>query len=71
MEHTPTPTERLADLLLGDQGPLERFVRTRRSEGRAWRLIARDLFEVTEREVDVTHETLRSWFPDEPSRAAS
>lgn len=66
-----TPTLRLADLLLGEQGPLEQFVRQRRSNGRAWRLIARDLYEATNREVDVTYETLRSWFPDEPAEVAS
>lgn len=66
-----TPTLRLADLLLGDQGPLEEFVRSRRASGRAWRLVARDLYEATNREVDVTYETLRSWFPDEPAEAAS
>lgn len=66
----PTATHRLADSLLGDDGPLEDFVRIRRVDGRSWRLIARDLYERTE--IDVTYETLRSWFPDaEPSEAAS
>lgn len=69
----PTTAQRLADVLLGEEGPLERFVRERRSEGRSWRLIARDLYELTE--VDLTHESLRSWFPDvdnadEPMKAA-
>lgn len=68
---TITRTQRLADLLLGDAGPLEHFIRTRRAEGRAWRLIARDLYEATDHEIDVTYETLRSWFPDEPTEAAS
>lgn len=67
----PTPNRRLADLLLGDDGPLEEFVRTRRAEGVAWRIIARDLYEATDRELDLTYETLRSWFPDEPVEAAS
>ena len=58
---TQTPTHRLADLLLGDDGPLETFVRSRRP--RSWRLIARDLYEATN--LDLTYETLRSWFPDE------
>lgn len=58
-----TTHHRLADLLLGDEGPLETFVRSRRPK-RAWRLIARDLYEVTEKQVDLTYETLRSWFPD-------
>lgn len=64
-----TPNRRLADMLLGDDGPLESFVRSRRAENRAWRLIARDLYEATD--LDLTYETLRSWFPDEPASEAS
>ena len=59
---TATDRERLLDVLLADEGPTERFVRSRRSNGRAWRLIARDLYDHTGE--DVTYETLRSWFPD-------
>lgn len=66
-----TPTHRLADLLLGDAGPLERFVRERRATKRSWRLIARDLLEATGHGVDLTGETLRSWFADEPEQKAS
>lgn len=65
-----TATHVLADHLLGAEGPLEDFVALRRSEGRAWRLIARDLYEATDCKVDVTYETLRSWFPDETVEAA-
>ncbi len=61
----PTPTARLADILLGDSGPLETFVRERRAAGRSWRQIERDLYRATDGEVDVTFETIRSWFPDE------
>lgn len=61
----PTASHRLADVLLADDGPLERFVADRRAVGRSWRLIARDLYEATSTEVDLTYETLRSWFPDE------
>lgn len=61
----PTPTHRLADIALGDSGPLEHFVRTRRAEGRSWRLVARDLYESTGQNIDITYETLRAWFPDE------
>lgn len=59
------------DAILG--GKLEEFVTTRRAEGRAWRHIATDLFEATDRKVDVTSETLRQWFPEdrEPEAAAS
>jgi hypothetical protein len=67
---TQTPNHRLADLLLADEGPLEAFVRSRRPH-RAWRLVARDLYEATNGEVDLTHETLRSWFPDESTEKAS
>lgn len=60
----PTIAHQLADELLGPDGPLEHFVAERRSQRRSWRLIARDLYEATDRRVDVTYETLRSWFPD-------
>lgn len=69
MPLTPTPSHRLADVLLGDDGPLETFVRSRRADGIAWRLIARDVYEATDKQVDLTYETLRSWFPD-PSPAS-
>jgi hypothetical protein len=69
MRSVQTPNHRLADILLGDDGPLENFVRTRRATGRAWRLIARDLYEATD--LDLTYETLRSWFPDAPAESAS
>lgn len=51
------------DLLLGEDEPLERFVRSRRGEGMAWRRIAVELYDRTG--VDITHESLRSWFPEE------
>jgi hypothetical protein len=60
---TITPMARLAEALLGQ--PVEQFVRTRRNSGRSWRLIARDLYDATDHQVDVTHETVRTWFPDE------
>jgi hypothetical protein len=55
-----TPTHRLADHLLPT--PLADFVQARRTAGRSWRLIARDLHEDTGGQIDVTAETLRSWF---------
>lgn len=61
---------RLADHLLGEEQGLEHFVRSRRDAGRSWRLIARDLHEATDGEVDVTFETLRSWFPDRQAVAS-
>jgi hypothetical protein len=53
---------RLADVLL-DEG-LEVFVRSRRDSGVSWRRIVRELYEVTDCQVDVAPETLRSWIPD-------
>ncbi len=61
-----TPNHRLADLLLASEGPLEAFVRSRRELDRSWRLIARDLYETTGGQVDLTYETLRGWFADQP-----
>lgn len=55
-----TPTQLAANHLL--DGKLDEFVGSRRADGRSWRLIARDLHEATG--LDVTHETLRTWFVD-------
>jgi hypothetical protein len=66
-----SPTYQLADLLVQDQGGIKAFVLGRRAKGVAWRKIARDLYEATDKRVDVAHETLRNWFPGEPERAAS
>ena len=55
-----TPTQRLADVLLPTT--LQEFVQERRSAGRSWRLIARDLHTETSGQIDVTAETLRSWY---------
>lgn len=54
-----TPTQRLAGMLLGQ--PVTDWVVVRRDAGRSWRLVARDLYEATNGQVDVTHETLRLW----------
>lgn len=65
-ESTPdlggTATQRLASVLLGED--IRTFISTRREQGRAWRFIARDLYEATNGQVDVTHETLRQWLGD-------
>lgn len=66
----PTPTVRLAEVLLGGDGALTEFVQIRRP-ARSWRLIARDLYESTDGQIDVTYETLRGWFPEQPAEAAS
>lgn len=67
----PTPTRQLADILLGEAGPLDKFVADRRADGRSWRLISRDLWEATDRRTDITYETLRAWFPDEAEQGAT
>lgn len=56
--HTATPTRRLADTLL--EGSLDEFVAARREQGKSWRIISRELYAATK--LDVTHETLRSWY---------
>lgn len=56
-----TPTQQLLDIKLGGDGALRAFVAERRPD-RAWRLIARDLFDETK--IDVTYESLRAWFPE-------
>lgn len=61
-----TPTYRLIDHLL--DGTFDTFVKTRRADGRSWRLIARDIYDATG--VDVTLESVRGWFLDENGEAA-
>lgn len=43
-------------------GGLAEYVTSRRKTGDSWRSIAADLRDKTR--TDVTHETLRSWFPE-------
>lgn len=57
-----TPTQRLASILLGSD--VRAFISEKRSAGRAWRFIARDLYDATDGQIDVTYETLRQWFGD-------
>lgn len=59
---TQTTLHTAADRLLGDAGPLEELVADRRNQGVSWRKIAAELRDLTG--IDVTHETLRSWFPE-------
>ena len=67
-----TPTQRLADLMLGENGPLERFVRDRRGQDppQPWRYISRDLRDLTDGQVDITEQSLRTWFRDPPEAEA-
>jgi hypothetical protein len=62
-EPVPTPKYELADHLL--RGKLREFVESRRAGGLAWRHVASQLFTATAHKVDVTGETLRSWFPED------
>jgi hypothetical protein len=63
-----TAKQRLADLVLGR--PLAEFVAERRADNRAWRLISRDLADATDGAIEITGESLRSWFCDEEAGAA-
>ena len=54
-----TPTEQLAEMILGE--PVRDWIEKRRARGTSWRFIARDLYESTSGRIDVTHETLRNW----------
>lgn len=56
---------RLAEVLLAEQGPLDRFVSSRRELGKSWRTIANELRDAVD--VDIAPETLRSWFADDPA----
>lgn len=64
-----TPTQRLASHLLGhDVGA---YIRYRREIGRSWRMLARDIYEATDHEVDVSHETIRAWAKPAPDEDAA
>lgn len=58
----------LADHLL--PGGLEEFVMSRRIAGKSWRRIALDLRDATKTVVDVTHQTVKNWFPEDKGEAA-
>lgn len=64
-----TATQRLADLLLDE--PVEAFVARKRQDGRSWRLIARDIYTLTDGQVDVTTQTLRLWMASAHARAGA
>lgn len=64
------PHQRLASLLLGE--PLDSYIKTRRDAKRSWRLIAREIYDKTEGQIDVTPQTLRNWSVNgEASNAAA
>lgn len=65
MAHQLTPTQRLAEVLL-DRSLAEYVIEKRTARPRwPWRLIAEQLAIDTDGQVTVTHEALRSWYPDE------
>ena len=67
---TPTSTAyQLADIKLAEHGGVADYIATKRTAGRSWRLISRDLYEDTG--LDITFETLRRWFPETETKAAS
>jgi hypothetical protein len=75
---TETPKQRLASLLL--ETPVAPWIRKRRRQGKAWRVICAELRDATRGEIDVPIQTLINWAPDpaptaqpsaEPAEAAS
>jgi hypothetical protein len=68
-----THAQRLAELILGRPFP-EWFDEHRGTDEnpRSYRLIARDLYEQTNGQVDVAGETIRGWMlPAEPDKATA
>ena len=55
----PTPKRELADLLI--PGGLEAFVESRRPT--SWQRIATEVYLATKGRVELSDETLRTWFP--------
>lgn len=65
-----TPKQRLASLLLGTS--VAPWIRTRRDNGTAWRLIGAELRDATKGEIDVPIQTLINWAErEQPAEAAS
>ena len=53
---TPWPTA-----ASGSPGGMSDWIADRRTQGKTWRAIARELDQRTDHRVDVTYETLRIW----------
>lgn len=64
-----TPTRRLADFIV--PGGLDAYVAQHRGRGDSWQRIARDLYLDTDGELDITFQTLASWFAAAESEQAS
>ena len=58
---TASPTRRLLDHLTS--GRFGTYVADRRNAGKSWRQVSLDIRD--DFAIDVTHETLRNWFPDD------
>jgi len=54
---------KVADALFADRVgmPLDDWIADRREEGKSWRLIVRELYEVTDGIIDVVPQTLINW----------
>lgn len=61
-----TPTRRLLDHLI--DGGIEKYAADRRNKGASWREVSLAIRD--EYKLDVTHETLRGWFPNMPKSKA-
>lgn len=61
---TETTKQRLASLLLGTK--VAPWLRERRAERKPWRVIATELREATNGEIDVPIQTLINWAGSEP-----
>ena len=64
---TRTPVQRLADAALGL--PVEEWLLARRTEGKSWRLIERELIRAAD--LDLTTITLRAWLKAHQARVAA
>lgn len=62
-----TPTQKLAGFLLGK--PVKEYLLERRAAGRSWRLVARDLYEATNGQIDITYQAAKNWAADKDNAA--
>ena len=70
MKTEATANRRLADITLGR--PLDEYVAEKRTARPrwSWRLIAQQLSEDTDGDIQLSHQTLRLWFGENAERAA-
>lgn len=64
---TLTPSQKLAGMLLGR--PVKDYIRERRDLGRSWRLVARDLYDATNGQIDITYQAAKNWAADDRDAA--